>query len=276
MTVRKNTIVDYILLFFFFLLVLFVLFPIFWMVTSAFKTSAEIIQPVPTVFPKNFVLDNFRKILTDKYFPRYFLNSITIACVVTLVAVLGSTLMGYVFAKFTFPLKNIFFYLILITIMIPFEATVVPLYLIVRSMKAINTYWGLIFPSIISSFGIFFMRQNLEQIPDSLIEAAKIDGAGNYFILGKIIFPLATSSISVLAVLLFLIEWSSYLWPLLIATKKEMFVLEIGLTLLQDEYITDYGIMMTGCLIALIPAMILFLIFRRNIMEGIVTTGIKG
>lgn len=276
MTVRKNTIVDYILLFFFFLLVLFVLFPIFWMVTSAFKTSAEIIQPVPTVFPKNFVLDNFRKILTDKYFPRYFLNSITIACVVTLVAVLGSTLMGYVFAKFTFPLKNIFFYLILITIMIPFEATVVPLYLIVRSMKAINTYWGLIFPSIISSFGIFFMRQNLEQIPDSLIEAAKIDGAGNYFILGKIIFPLATSSISVLAVLLFLIEWSSYLWPLLIATKKEMFVLEIGLTLLQDEYITDYGIMMTGCLIALIPAMILFLIFRRNIMEGIATTGIKG
>ncbi|MFC2739291.1 MAG: carbohydrate ABC transporter permease, partial [Prevotella sp.] len=161
-------------------------------------------------------------------------------------------------------------------IMIPFEATVVPLYLIVRSMKAINTYWGLIFPSIISSFGIFFMRQNLEQIPDSLIEAAKIDGAGNYFILGKIIFPLATSSISVLAVLLFLIEWSSYLWPLLIATKKEMFVLEIGLTLLQDEYITDYGIMMTGCLIALIPAMILFLIFRRNIMEGIATTGIKG
>lgn len=276
MIVRKNTIVDYILLFFFFLLVLFVLFPIFWMVTSAFKTSAEIIQPVPTVFPKNFVLDNFRKILTDKYFPRYFLNSITIACVVTLVAVLGSTLMGYVFAKFTFPLKNIFFYLILITIMIPFEATVVPLYLIVRSMKAINTYWGLIFPSIISSFGIFFMRQNLEQIPDSLIEAAKIDGAGNYFILGKIIFPLATSSISVLAVLLFLIEWSSYLWPLLIATKKEMFVLEIGLTLLQDEYITDYGIMMTGCLIALIPAMILFLIFRRNIMEGIATTGIKG
>ncbi len=273
---RRLTAMGYILLLFFFILLIFTLFPLFWMLVTGFKTPAEINQVPPTIFPHNWFWGNFTKILTDQFFPRYFFNSMVVAVCVTIIAVFGSTLMGYVFAKFTFPLKNVLFYLILITIMVPFEATVVPLYLIVRSMKAINTYWGLIFPSIISSFGIFFMRQNMEQLPDSLIEAAKIDGAGNFYILRKIIFPLSLSAVSVLAILLFLTEWSSYLWPLLISTKKEMFVLEIGLTLLQDEYITDYGVMMAGCAIALIPALILFILFRRNIMDGIAMTGIKG
>ena len=143
-------------------------------------------------------------------------------------------------------------------------------------MRAINTYWGLIFPSVISSFGIFFMRQNMEHLPDSLIEAARIDGAGNWRIFARIIAPLSVSSMAVLSILLFLTEWSSYFWPLLVATKKEMYVLEIGLTLLQDEYFIDYGVMMAGCAISMVPAMILFLIFRRHIMEGIAMTGIKG
>ncbi len=275
-TAKHLTAVDYLLLLVFFVLLIFTLFPLFWMLVTGFKTPAEINRVPPTVFPRNWFWGNFTKILTDQFFPRYFLNSIVVSVCVTAIAVFGSTLMGYVFAKFRFPLKNVFFYLILLTIMVPFEATVVPLYLIVRSMKAINTYWGLIFPSIISSFGIFFMRQNMEQIPDSLLEAAKIDGAGNFYILRKIIFPLSLSAISVLSILLFLIEWSDYFWPLLISTKKEMFVLEIGLTLLQDEYITDYGVMMAGCGVALIPPLILFICFRRNIMESIAMTGIKG
>ena len=276
MKVKRINFVDVILLVLFFLLLLITLFPLFWMLVTSVKTPAEINQAVPTVFPKNWFWGNYQKIFTDQYFPRYFLNSLIVAVCVTVLAVMGSSLLGYVFAKFKFPLKNVFFYLILLTIMVPFEATVVPLYMIVRSMKAINSYWGLIFPSIISSFGIFFMRQNMESIPDSLIEAAKIDGAGNFYVYRKIILPLSTSAISVLSILLFLTEWSSYLWPLLIATKKEMFVLEIGLTLLQDEYITDYGVMMSGCFVALIPALILFLLFRRNIMEGIAMSGIKG
>ena len=273
---RNFSLVDSLLFICFLFLVIFTLFPIFWMLVTGLKTPAEINRVPVTVFPHDLFLGNYEKILHDQYIPRYFLNSLILAGSVTILAVSGSTLVGYIFAKFNFPGKNLLFYLILITIMVPFEATVVPLYLIVRSMKAINTYWGIMFPSIISSFGIFFMRQNLESLPDSLIEAAKIDGAGNYYILGKIILPLSTSAISVLAILLFLIEWSSYLWPLLIATKKEMFVLEIGLTLLQDEYIIDYGIMMAGCAVALIPALILFILFRRNIMDGIAMTGIKG
>ncbi len=267
---------DYVLLIPFFLMVLFTVFPLFWMLVTAFKSSAEINQVPPTVFPSVVFYGNFLKAFTDEFFLRYFLNSIIVSCSVTVIAVTGSTIAGFVFAKFQFPLKTLVFYLILLTIMIPFEATVVPLYLIVRSMKAINTYQGLILPSIISSFGIFFMRQNIEQLPDSLIEAAKIDGASNLYVFRKIILPLSVSAVSVLAILLFLTEWSNYFWPLLVATKKEMFLLEIGLTLLEDEYFIDYGVMMAGCAIAMVPAMILYLVFRRNIMEGIALSGIKG
>lgn len=273
---KKINKLDIIILVFFFLLVIITVFPLYWMLITAFKSPSEINAVHPTLFPHEIYLENFQKIFSDSYFGRYFLNSMISSVTVTVVSVLTSALVGYVFAKFKFPLKKVFFYAILATIMVPFESFIVPLYNFVRSMGAINTYFGIVFPSIISSFGIFFMKQNMEQIPDALIEAAKIDGAGNWFILEKIILPLSVSSISVISILLFITEWSSYLWPLIIATKKEMFVLEIGLTLLQDEYFVDYGMMMAGCVVALIPTFILFLIFRKNIMEGIASTGIKG
>lgn len=267
---------DYILLVLFFLIVLMTLFPLYWMLVTSFKTPEEISSIPPTIIPHNWNLDNYIKIFTDKYFPRYFLNSLIVSLIVTLVSVVGSALVGYIFAKYDFPFKTVFFYAILATIMVPFESFIVPLYDIVRSMRATNTYLGLIFPSIISSFGIFFMRQNMEQIPDALIEASRIDGAGNYYTLWKIVLPLSVSSLSVLSILLFLTEWSSYLWPLIVATRKNMFVLEIGLTLLQDEYFVDYGVMMAGCAVALIPSLILFICFRNYIMEGIAMSGIKG
>jgi multiple sugar transport system permease protein len=272
----KMDTVDLIMLLFFLMLVVFVIFPLFWMLVTSFKTSREISTIPLTVFPKEWYLNNFHKIFTDQFFPRYFLNSVIVATSVTIVAVFGSTLMGYVFAKYNFPGKTFLFYAILITIMVPFEAYIVQTYSMVRFFRGTNTYFGLMFPSIISSFGIFYMRQNMQSIPDALLEAARIDGAGNYYILGRIILPLSVSPISILAVLLFLIEWSSYLWPLLIASRKEMFVLEIGLSLLQDEYIVDYGVIMAGCMVAFIPVFMLFLFFRRFIMEGIALTGIKG
>ena len=267
---------SFIIHFAFFLFVFITLFPLFWMLVTSFKSPAEINSVPPSVFPVDLYLDNYNKILTDQYFLKWFLNSLIVACGVTVIAVSGSTIAGYVFAKFDFRFKNLVFIIILLTIMIPFEATVVPLYLTVRSMKLVNTYWGLMLPSIVSSFGIFFMRQSISQIPDSLLEAAEIDGAGYFYTFRKILLPLSTSAISVLSILLFLTEWSSYFWPLLVATKKEMFVLEIGLTLLQDEYFIDYGIMMAGCAVALVPAMILYITFRRNILDGIAFTGIKG
>ncbi len=273
---KRKSFADLLLLILFFLLVIIAIFPLFWMFVTSFKTQEEITAIPTTILPENWYFGSYEKIFTDQYFPRYFVNTCITSVIITVVSVAVSALVGYVFAKFKFPFKSLFFYAILATIMVPFESFIVPLYSFVKSINGVNTYFGLVFPSIISSFGMFFMKQNMEQIPDALIEAARIDGAGNYYILGKIILPLSVSSISVLSILLFLIAWSEYLWPLIIATKKEMYVLEIGLTLLQDEYFIDYGVMMAGCAIALLPCLILFIFCRRYIMEGIAMSGIKG
>ena len=276
MKIKKFTYVDLILTILFFFLVIVAVFPLFWMLVTSFKTQEEIMRIPTTILPANWYLGRYIKIFTDEYFPRYFLNTCITSIIITVVSVAVSALVGYVFAKFKFPLKALFFYAILATIMVPFESFVVPLYNFVRSMHWTNTYLGIVFPSIISSFGMFFMKQNMEQIPDALVEAARIDGAGNYKILGTIILPLSVSSISVLSILLFLIAWSEYLWPLIVISKKNMYVLEIGLTLLQDEYFIDYGVMMAGCAVALVPCLLLFIFFRRYIMDGIAMSGIKG
>lgn len=276
MKIKKFTYVDLILTILFFCLVIVAVFPLFWMLVTSFKTQEEIMRIPTTILPANWYLGSYIKIFTDEYFPRYFLNTCITSIIITVVSVAVSALVGYVFAKFKFPFKALFFYAILATIMVPFESFVVPLYNFVRSMHWTNTYLGIVFPSIISSFGMFFMKQNMEQIPDALVEAARIDGAGNYKILGTIILPLSVSSISVLSILLFLIAWSEYLWPLIVISKKNMYVLEIGLTLLQDEYFIDYGVMMAGCAVALIPCLLLFIFFRRYIMDGIAMSGIKG
>lgn len=276
MKIKKFTYVDLILTILFFFLVIVAVFPLFWMLVTSFKTQEEIMRIPTTILPANWYLGSYIKIFTDEYFPRYFLNTCITSIIITVVSVAVSALVGYVFAKFKFPFKALFFYAILATIMVPFESFVVPLYNFVRSMHWTNTYLGIVFPSIISSFGMFFMKQNMEQIPDALVEAARIDGAGNYKILGTIILPLSVSSISVLSILLFLIAWSEYLWPLIVISKKNMYVLEIGLTLLQDEYFIDYGVMMAGCAVALVPCLILFIFFRRYIMDGIAMSGIKG
>lgn len=275
MKIKKFTYVDLILTILFFFLVIVAVFPLFWMLVTSFKTQEEIMRIPTTILPANWYLGSYIKIFTDEYFPRYFLNTCITSIIITVVSVAVSALVGYVFAKFKFPFKALFFYAILATIMVPFESFVVPLYNFVRSMHWTNTYLGIVFPSIISSFGMFFMKQNMEQIPDALVEAARIDGAGNYKILGTIILPLSVSSISVLSILLFLIAWSEYLWPLIVISKKNMYVLEIGLTLLQDEYFIDYGVMMAGCAVALVPCL-LFIFFRRYIMDGIAMSGIKG
>lgn len=273
--VRRFTWLDWVFAVCFILLVVFATFPLLWMLLTSFKNNAEINKIPPTFFPKDFFLGNYAKIFQDPTFVRYFLNSVVVASITTVLSVSGSMVLGYLFAKFRFPGKELFFSIILASIMIPFEATVVPLYMIVRNLHGLNTYFGLIFPSVISSFGVFFIRSNMSQLPDSLIEAARIDGASNWYTMVHIAFPLEKSAVAVLATLMFLDSWGSYLWPLLISTKPQMYVLEIGLTLLQNEYITDYGTITAGCTVALVPAMIIFIIFRSQIMEGIATSGMK-
>jgi ABC-type glycerol-3-phosphate transport system permease component len=263
-------------MFLFILLVLICLFPFLWMIITSLKTLEETHSIPPKILPGSWFFKNYNKIFHDKFFPRYFFNSVYISVLITIIAVGGSILLGYVLAKFNFPGKKLLFWAILATIMIPEEAYVVPLYQTVSSLKLTNTYLGIILPSIISSFGIFYMKQNMESLPNELIEAARIDGSTNINTFVKIIVPLQTSSISVLSLLLFLIAWSDYLWPLIVVSKQRMYVLEIGLTYLQNQYYIDWGMVMAGCVVAMAPVFLLFLLARTYVMEGVAMTGIKG
>ena len=168
------------------------------------------------------------------------------------------------------------FFLILATLMIPFQCYMIPLYLMSVQLQWIDTYTGLIFPIVVSSFGIFFVRQNMQSIPDSLLEAAKIDGASIWQTFFLIVVPLSVSAAVVLAIFQFMTAWGDFIWPLVVTNSQKMFVLELGLTKFRGQFADDYGLMMTGASLGIVPVVLVFLFFRRYIIEGMTLSGIKG
>jgi multiple sugar transport system permease protein len=252
-----------------------ILFPFFWMLSVALKTEAEAITVPPTLFPKQIYVENFKQILSDLTFLRFFLNSFIVAGTGTIISTLSSAVAGYVFAKYEFFGKRVMFYALLATIMIPFQTYMIALYTFALRLGIIDTYAGLIFPIIISSFGIFFMRQNMMSIPDSLLEAAKIDGATNLQVFTIIVMPLAISAVAVLAIFQFMTAWSDFIWPLMITNSKRLYVLELGLSLFQKEFYVNYGLLMSGATLAVIPVLIIYMFLRRYILQGIALTGLK-
>jgi multiple sugar transport system permease protein len=273
--VKSRTINRIALYIFLFVCSILIVFPLFWMLSVALKTDEEAIMYPPRVLPTRLYFDHFKTILKDAVFMRFFLNSFIVAGVATVLSTTSSALAGFIFAKFRFIGRQFLFYALLITIMIPFQTYMVPLYLLALKFKVLNSYVGLIFPFIVSSFGIFFMRQNMQSIPDSLLDAAKIDGASNLKLFRLIAIPLSVSSMSVLAIFQFLTTWSEFIWPLLITNRKKLYVLELGLSLFQNEYYVNYGLLMAGATLAIIPVFVVYLVLRRYILEGIHLTGLK-
>jgi multiple sugar transport system permease protein len=251
-------------------------FPFFWMIVTSLKADPEIYLPKPTFLPKHLYLDRYAKLLADSSFLRFYWNSIVVAVVGTVISTFSSLIAGFVFAKFRFPAKNFLFFLVLATLMVPFQCYMIPLYDLSVKLKLIDTYVGLIFPIVISSFGIFFIRQNMAMIPDSLIEAAKIDGASIRRTFFKIVLPLSTSSGVALAIFQFMSAWGDFIWPLVVTNSQKMFVLELGLTRFRGEFVDDYGLMMTGATLGIVPVMAVFMFFRRYIIEGVTLSGVKG
>jgi multiple sugar transport system permease protein len=245
------------------------------MIVTSLKDDPEIYRSPPTVFPLKLYLENYRELLADASFLRYYWNSMVVSVIGTAISTFSSLIAGFVFAKFRFPLKNFLFFLILATLMIPFQCYIIPLYLMSVGMQLIDTYRGLIFPIVISSFGIFFVRQNMQIIPDSLIEAAKIDGASIWRTFFTIILPLSVSSGVALAIFQFMTAWGDFIWPLVVTNSQEMFVLELGLTRFRGEFVDDYGLMMTGATLGIVPVVLVFLFFRRYIIEGVTLSGMK-
>ena len=252
------------------------IFPFFWMLMSSFKDASQIFTP--RLVPEHPTIDNYIQILFtgNSKFPQWFINSAIVAICTTTSVLFFDSLLGYTLAKFVFPGKKIIFLLIISTLMIPTEMLVIPWYALSRAMKWGNTYWGIMFPGMISAFGVFLMRQFMTTIPNDLLDAARIDGMGELNIFIKIVLPLVSPALATLAIFNFIGNWNAFLWPLIVASKPRMFTLPVGLANFSGEAGSDWHLIMTGATVSMLPLIIIFLIFQKQIVRGIAMTGLKG
>ncbi len=253
-----------------------VMSPFFWMALSSLKSEGEIRRVPPTWWPQAPTLDNFRELFARLDFPQFFTNSILVATVVTLGNLVFCSMLGYVLAKYDFAGKALLFRVVLGTLMIPGMVTLVPLFVLIANMGLVNTYGGLILPFLAAPFGVFLMRQFFLGIPDELIDAARVDGASEARIFAQIVVPLAKPALATLAILTFLGSWNNFLWPLVVATTEDRYTLPVALALYSTgQNQTDYGLLLAGAVVVLVPILVLFLVLQRYFVQGVAMTGIK-
>jgi multiple sugar transport system permease protein len=249
--------------------------PFLWLILSSFKPALEIIRLPPTFFPEKFILTNYKTIFERLQFWRFFVNSGVVSGSITLIAIISSSLSGFVFTKFEFPGRELIFFIFLAGLMIPFSILVLPMFLFVSKLGMQNTYLGLILPLCINPFGIFLMRQFMEGIPMDMIEAARIDGASNIWIYSRIMVPLSGAGIGGVGVFTFLWTWNQLWWPLMVVSKAEMRTLPLAIAALTFQHAKRYDMIVTGAALAVIPIMVVFAMAQRKLVKGMTLTGIK-
>ncbi|MGH0278789.1 carbohydrate ABC transporter permease [Sinorhizobium meliloti] len=249
------------------------LFPLLWMVSIAFKPAAESFSS--NLIPQASTLDNFIYVLTGVPFIRYMVNSFLVSATVTVVALFFHTMAGYALARLRFPGREVMFLSIFSTFLVSLPVIIVPLFVIVKAMGMLNSYAGLIIPAIFNAFGIFLLRQYYLSLPKEIEEAARIDGAGYWRIYWSVILPLSRPIMSALAILFFLANWNSFLWPLTITSDPDLWVVQLGIANFKSQYSASWNYMMAASTIVAIPTLILFVIFQRQIMDSLKTSGLK-
>ena len=253
-----------------------IVFPIAWMVLTSLKPSAETILWPPKMLPQVPTLQNYYEVFVRWPFLRFFLNSLLVSGVSTVMILLTSSSAGYAFAKIKSRWLNVIFFVFIATIIVPFESYMIPVYLLVNRLGWLNSYPGLILPFVIMAFGVFFMRQTIQAIPDELIQAARIDGCSEFAILWRMILPLSVGPLSALAIYAFLNVWGFFTWPLIITTTQDMYTTEIGLALFQSQFFIEYGLVAAGATVTALPLLLVFFIFQRRIITAVTLTGLKG
>jgi len=251
------------------------IFPFIWLVSTSLKLPQHILSWPPQIFPKVFTLANYQAVFQKVDMMRYFYNTLRFTLVSTASIVSTSALAGYVFAKYRFPFKEPMFLIIISTMMIPFQCYMVPLYMMMVKIHAVDTYLGLQLPYLVQAMGTFFMRQNFESLPDEYLDAARIEGASEWRIFFNIALPSFRSALGGLSIFVVSIIWGNLIWPLIITSSEKNFVLELGLVNFQQLYTVDYGLFTAAATVAIIPVIIFFIVFRRQIMEGITLSGIR-
>lgn len=248
--------------------------PFIWMILSSLKTDREVLQIPPTIIPENPTFQHFIDLFVSMNFGTYLINTLIIV-IFSMVGLLLNTMAGYGFGKFQFKGKEILFAIVLITMMIPGQVTMIPTYLVLNEMGLTNTMSGIVLPGLIAAFNIFLIRQFMQTIPDGLLEAARLDGAGEFYIFFKLIIPLAKPILAVQVILTFIGAWNSFIWPLIVANDEALYTLSVGLALLQDQNVTNYGLQMAGAALMVIPVLVIFIIFQRYVIEGFNVGGMK-
>ena len=250
--------------------------PFVWMILGSFKGQGELLRVPPTWLPESPSLNNYRDLFSKQSFLRYFVNSTVVAVAVTLGNLLFCSMLGYALAKLEFRGKRLVFGLVMGTLMVPGMVTFVPLFVMVANLGLVDSYPGLILPFLVTPFGVFLMRQFMITLPDDLLDAGRVDGAGELRIFRQIILPLCGPALATLGILSFLGSWNSFLWPLVVAQTQEHYTLPVALALFSTgQNVTNYGLLLAGATVVVLPILIVFLIFQRRFIEGIATTGIK-
>jgi multiple sugar transport system permease protein len=252
--------------------------PFLYMVSASFMEPFTVRQTPPKFLPRDpttWAPRNYLRVFVEFDFIRVLLNTMLVATAVTVFNVFFDTLAGYVFAKMEFPLRRVLFLLILATLMIPEQVTVVPLYIIVDYLGLLNTHLGIMLPFAASAFGIFLMKQYMETIPTTLEKAAMVDGCTRFQVFYKVVIPMSKPAMATLAIFTFIGTWNAFLWPLLVAQDASMYVLEVALAQFQGRFEDDIAALMTGTTIATLPVIILFLSLQKYYVQGIKLSGVK-
>jgi len=273
---RKRQLVNFGIDAFLMVFGLLMVLPLILLVANAFKTPQEMLAWPPSIIPANPTLANFEAVLGDTPLLRWVFNSFAFALLSAIAILLTSAVAGYVLAKFPSRTMSAIFAIILATAIVPFEVYMIPLYFNAQSLGILNSLWGLLLGYLVMSFGIFLIRQNvIHSIPDELLEAARIDGAGEIWIFVRIVLPLLRGALGALFVLAFFQAWTAFAWPLIVATTSTSYTIEVGLALFQTGFTVDLGRLSAASAIVLVPSVALFVALRRNFVQGVASTGLK-
>lgn len=256
--------------------VLVTLFPFVWMLSTSFKSPGEIFTKTPTILPQLWTLDGYRNLFAAVNMWLHLWNSVIYAVSLTVLSVLFNAMAAYAFAKLRFPGREKLFALLLVTMMVPGQVTMLPVFLILKSMGLLNSYAGLILPGSAAVFAIFMIRQFMAEIPEEILEAARIDGFSEFAIFRRIMLPLCRPIIATLTVFSFIGAWNDFLWPLIIMLREDKYTLPVALASVNGQYNTDWGLLMAGAVVVVVPAVIIFLLAQKHYIKGIAAGAVKG
>ncbi len=252
-----------------------VLFPIYWMIVTALSTPAELRGSRFSLWPAAANWENFIGPWSKFPYPTWILNSAVIAVSAVALTVVINLMAGYAFAKLRFPGRDVLFLLVLSTLMVPVQVVMVPQFHLVVDFGLLGSNWGVVLPRLAEAFGLFMARQFMMAVPDELLEAAQVDGSGQWRTFFKVVLPLCKPLIAVLVIFTFMWRWNEFAWPLIVLKDPESYTLQVGLLFLKNQYGQDYGALMAMSLVSMIPMLIVFALFQRHFVEGMARSGIK-